>query len=61
MSGADLLDTDSENAVVVALDHGIAKGALDGFEDPRRTLAAVLAGVPTLSSPARPSSSGSRT
>jgi DhnA family fructose-bisphosphate aldolase class Ia len=46
MSEFDLLDTESGNAVVVALDHGIAKGALDGFADPRRTLEAVLAGGP---------------
>ncbi|WP_424000551.1 class I fructose-bisphosphate aldolase [Haloarcula salina] len=46
MNGFDLLDTDSGNAVVVALDHGIGMGAMDGFEDPQATLDAVLAGEP---------------
>lgn len=34
------------NAVVVALDHGLHWGVFDGFEDPRRTLEAVLEGEP---------------
>lgn len=42
----DLLATDSGNAVVVALDHGIGLGALEGFEDPAATLETVLAGDP---------------
>lgn len=46
MSEYDLLDTDSGNAVVVALDHGIGMGAIDGFKDPKATLDAVLAGNP---------------
>lgn len=46
MSESDLLDTESGNAVVVALDHGIGMGAIDGFEDPQATLDAVLAGGP---------------
>lgn len=46
MSEFDFLNTDSGNAVVVALDHGIAKGAVDGFEDPRETLVNVLDGEP---------------
>ncbi|RDI70149.1 class I fructose-bisphosphate aldolase [Halopelagius longus] len=46
MSEYELLDTDSGNAVVVALDHGIGMGAVDGFEDPRATLEAVLDGGP---------------
>ena len=46
MSEYDLLDTQSGNAVVVALDHGIGMGAIDGFEAPQVTLDAVLAGKP---------------
>lgn len=46
MSEYDLLDTRSGNAVVVALDHGIGMGAVEGFEDPRAPLDAVLAGDP---------------
>ncbi|KAA9396595.1 fructose-1,6-bisphosphate aldolase [Haloarcula sp. CBA1130] len=46
MSEYDLLDTNSGNAVVVALDHGIGMGAIDGFEDPKATLDSVLAGEP---------------
>jgi DhnA family fructose-bisphosphate aldolase class Ia len=42
----DLLTTDSGNAVVVALDHGIGMGAVEGFENPTTTLEAVLAGEP---------------
>jgi DhnA family fructose-bisphosphate aldolase class Ia len=42
----DLLDTPSGNAVVVALDHGLNMGAIDGFERPESTLRAVLAGDP---------------
>jgi DhnA family fructose-bisphosphate aldolase class Ia len=46
MSGDGLLDTESGNAVVVALDHGIAKGNIEGFERPRETLRSVLQGDP---------------
>lgn len=46
MSSHRLLDTDSGNAVVVALDHGIAKGNIEGFERPRETLEGVLRGEP---------------
>lgn len=42
----DLLDTDSGNAVYVALDHGLASGAIDGFEDPTAVLDDVLAADP---------------
>ncbi len=42
----DLFDTDSGNAVVVALDHGLGMGAIEGFEDPEETLDAVLSGEP---------------
>ncbi|MHC3381364.1 hypothetical protein [Haloarcula sp. H-GB5] len=33
MSEYDLLDTASGNVVVVALDHDLGMGAIDGFED----------------------------
>ncbi|WP_254546914.1 class I fructose-bisphosphate aldolase [Halomarina pelagica] len=46
MSEFDLLDTESGNAVVVALDHGIGMGAVEEFEDPATTLEAVLEGEP---------------
>lgn len=42
----DLFDTDSGNAVVVALDHGLGMGAVDGFSNPEATLSAVLSGDP---------------
>lgn len=42
----DVFDTPSDRTVVVALDHGLNMGALDGFEDPEATLRAVLAGDP---------------
>lgn len=42
----DLFETASGNAVVVALDHGLGMGAVDGFENPEATLDAVLAGDP---------------
>lgn len=42
----EFLDTSSGNAVVVALDHGLNMGAIDGFEHPESTLRAVLAGDP---------------
>ena len=44
--GYDLFETDSGNAVVIALDHGLGMGALEGFEDAGATLDAVLAGDP---------------
>lgn len=46
MSEYDLFDTDSGNAVVVALDHGLGLGAVEGIDDPGATLDAVLAGEP---------------
>lgn len=46
MSNDGLLETESGNAVVVALDHGIAKGNIEGFERPRETLKSVLQGDP---------------
>lgn len=46
MSEYELFDTESGNAVVVALDHGISKGAVEGFERPRETLHSVLEGEP---------------
>jgi DhnA family fructose-bisphosphate aldolase class Ia len=42
----DVFDTPSNRTVVVALDHGLNMGVLDGFEDPEATLRAVLAGGP---------------
>ncbi len=42
----DLFETESGNAVVIALDHGLGMGALEGFEDAGATLDAVLAGDP---------------
>lgn len=42
----DLFETESGNAVVVALDHGLGMGAVEGFEDAGATLDAVLAGDP---------------
>jgi len=41
-----MLDTDSGNAVVVAIDHGQHGGVHEGFEDPGATLDRVLAGAP---------------
>lgn len=41
-----LLDGPSGNAVVVAIDHGISNGSLEGFRNPAQTLEAVLAGNP---------------
>lgn len=46
MSEYDLFDTESGNTVVVALDHGISKGAVEGFENPEKTLRSVLDGHP---------------
>lgn len=46
MSTEQLLDTQSGNAVVVALDHGLSLGSPDGFENPDETLDKVLAGQP---------------
>ncbi|WP_324760974.1 class I fructose-bisphosphate aldolase [Haloarcula sp. GH36] len=46
MSNEGLLQTESGNAVVVALDHGIAKGNIEGFERPRETLKDTLQGGP---------------
>jgi DhnA family fructose-bisphosphate aldolase class Ia len=46
MTDYDLFDTRSGNAVVVALDHGIGTGAVDGFQDPLVTLESVLDGEP---------------
>lgn len=46
MSDFALLDTDSGNAVVAALDHGIGMGAVDGFEDPEPVLSSVLDAEP---------------
>jgi DhnA family fructose-bisphosphate aldolase class Ia len=46
MSGHQLLDTQSGNAVVVALDHGLSLGAPDGFKNPVETIDKVLAGEP---------------
>lgn len=42
----ELLDTESGNAVYVALDHGLASGAIEGFEDPDAVLDDVLAADP---------------
>lgn len=44
--GSDLLDTDSGNAVVVALDHGLGLGSLAGYRDPGRTVERVLEAGP---------------
>lgn len=41
-----LLDTESGNAVVVAIDHGQHLGVCEGFENPRETLAKVLSADP---------------
>lgn len=46
MSSDGPLETESGNAVVVALDHGIANGNIEGFELPRETLKNVLQGDP---------------
>lgn len=42
----DLFDTASGRAVVIAMDHGLALGAPDGFVDPQETLDAVIDGGP---------------
>jgi len=42
MSEYELLETRSGNAVVVALDHGLSLGAVEGFHDPGETLDRVL-------------------
>lgn len=42
----ELLDTASGNAVVVALDHGLSLGAVEGFTDPEATLRDVLSADP---------------
>jgi DhnA family fructose-bisphosphate aldolase class Ia len=42
----DVFDTPTERTVVVALDHGLNMGAIEGFVDPESTLRAVLAGDP---------------
>lgn len=41
-----MFDTDHENAVIVALDHGLHGGPQTGFTDPTATVEAVLAGEP---------------
>jgi DhnA family fructose-bisphosphate aldolase class Ia len=41
-----LLDTPSGNAVVVALDHGLSLGAVDGYRRPTETLENVLSARP---------------
>lgn len=41
-----MFGTDADNAVIVALDHGIHGGPREGFVDPAATLDAVLAGDP---------------
>lgn len=46
MSQYDLFETPSGNAVVVALDHGLSLGAVEGFKNPETTLQAVLDGQP---------------
>ena len=46
MTIPQLLDTPSENAVVVALDHGLSLGSPVGFETPEETLEKVLQGDP---------------
>jgi DhnA family fructose-bisphosphate aldolase class Ia len=43
---ARLFDTETGKAVVIALDHGLALGAPESFEDPAATLRRVLAGDP---------------
>ncbi|MUW13389.1 fructose-1,6-bisphosphate aldolase [Halorubrum sp. CBA1125] len=46
MTDYDLLATESGNAVVVAMDHGLALGAAEGFENPGQTLSTVLQSDP---------------
>jgi DhnA family fructose-bisphosphate aldolase class Ia len=46
MSKYDLLSTESGNAVVVALDHGLVFGSIEAFENPERTLESVLSADP---------------
>lgn len=46
MNEYELLNTESGNAVVVALDHGIGMGSVEQFEDPRATLESVIEGGP---------------
>jgi len=46
MNETTLLQTASGNAVIVALDHGIANGNLEGFENPRETLQKAIRGSP---------------
>lgn len=41
----DPFATASGNAVVVALDHGLSSGAIEGFEDPARVVEALRAVV----------------
>jgi DhnA family fructose-bisphosphate aldolase class Ia len=42
----DLLDTPTGNAVVIALDHGLSLGAVDGYRRPTETIDTVLSGDP---------------
>jgi len=46
MDTLDILNTDSGNANIVALDHGLGMGSIDGIEDPKKTLTFVLEGGP---------------
>ncbi|RQG98982.1 class I fructose-bisphosphate aldolase [Natrarchaeobius oligotrophus] len=41
-----MLPTSSGNAVIVAIDHGLSHGRLEGFEDPEATLQTILEGNP---------------
>ena len=41
-----LLDRPSENAVVVAIDHGLSLGSVDGFRDPKTTIETILEAEP---------------
>jgi DhnA family fructose-bisphosphate aldolase class Ia len=45
-NGGKLLQTESTNAVIVAMDHGVLLGAREGFVNPRTTLDRVLNGKP---------------
>jgi len=46
MNEQPLFQTESDNAVVVALDHGIANGNMEGFEHPQQTLQDVIRASP---------------
>lgn len=46
MASYDLLNTGSGRSVVIALDHGLTLGSVEGFQNPPETLQSVLDGNP---------------